>query len=102
MSDFFSYLCTDKADRYASIHLLYTDHYINRTIIEGVYSDFKEAQKDMRKSFESSKEIWLGTDTSQYHEVIIECHTASAMIYGIDEDYRERGMTWAIEADTVI
>ena len=81
--------------------LLYTDRYINRTIIEGVYSDFKEAQKDMRKSFEASKKTWLGTDTSQYHEVIIECHTASAMIYGIDEDYRERGMTWAIEAATV-
>lgn len=81
--------------------LLFTDRYINRTIIEGVYSDFKEAQKDMRKSFESSKEIWLGTDTSQYHEVQIECHTAFANIYCIDEDYKERGMIWTIETATV-
>lgn len=81
--------------------LLFTDRYINRTIIEGVYSDFKEAQKDMRKMFESSKKIWLGTDTSQYQEVQIECHTSFANIYGIDEDYREKGMNWVIETATV-
>ena len=81
--------------------LLFTDRNIGSTIIEGVYSDFKEAQKDMRKSFEASKKIWLGTDISQYHEVYIECQTAFASIHTIDEDYRERGMTWAIEIATV-
>ena len=81
--------------------LLSTARSDNHTQIENAYTDFKEAQKDMRKMFESSKEIWLGTDTSQYHEVQIECHTAFAMIYGMDEDYREKGMNWVIEAATV-
>lgn len=81
--------------------LLSTDRYINRTVIEGVYSDFKEAQNDMQKRFESSKKIWGYTDTSQYHEVNIECHTSFAEAYGIDEDFKERGTVWTIETATV-
>lgn len=77
--------------------LLSTGRSENRTQVENVYSDFKEAQKDMRERFESSKKFWDDSDTSQYQEVRIGCFNSYAEAYAVDEDYEETGMSWVIE-----
>lgn len=77
--------------------LLSTGRSENRTQVENVYSDFKEAQKDMRERFESSKKFWDARDTSQYQEVRIGCFNSYAEAYAVDEDYEETGMSWVIE-----
>ena len=81
--------------------LLSTARSDNHTQIENAYTDFKEAQKDMRERFESSKKFWEGIDTTQYQEVHIGCYDSYAEAYAIDEDYEETGMSWTIETITV-
>lgn len=81
--------------------LLSTERSDNRTQVENVYSDFKEAQKDMRELFESSKKFWEGEDTSNYRQVRIECFNSYAEAYVVNEDYEETGMSWTIETVTV-
>lgn len=81
--------------------LLSTAHSDNRTQVEEVYSDFKEAQKDMRERFESSKKFWEMQGTSDYRQVRIECFNSYAEAYVVDEDYEETGMSWIIETVTV-
>lgn len=81
--------------------LLSTARSDSHTQIENAYTDFKEAQKDMRERFESSKKFWEDIDATQYQEVRIGCYDSYAEAYAIDEDYEETGMSWAIETITV-
>ena len=81
--------------------LLSTARSDNHTQIENAYSDLKEAQKDMRERFESSKKFWEDIDTTQYQEVHIGCYDSYAEAYAIDEEYEETGMSWTIETVTV-
>ncbi len=81
--------------------LLSTARSTNDTQVENVYSDFKEAQKDMQELFESSKKFWEGQDTSDYQQVRIECFNSYAEAYVVDDNYEETGMSWKIVTEDV-